>query len=72
MIVGAYAGLRVGRLRPTHPSYLGMGRRKLCLMPLASLGHVRLAACLSQLVLVYATRFVRNFAAGNTPYGVLY
>ena len=37
-----------GRLRPAHSSYLGMGRRNLCLIALASLGlllvRVRLAA----------------------------
>ena len=37
-----------GRLRPAHSSYLGMGRRNLCLIALASLGallmRVRLTA----------------------------
>ena len=72
MIAGAYAGLRVGEA-PARSSLVPRDlTAELCLMPLASLEHVRLAACLSQLVLVYATRFARNFAVGNTPCGVLY
>ena len=49
---------------------------ELCLIALASLGLllmlVRLTACLSLFVRIYATRFAWNFAVWNTPYGVLY